>query len=232
MLMATATSRTWWTAAKRWPPPIAMTHTATRFPRAVAKPPPTFTASPARKCHANSGIYMYLYRFYDPSLQRWLNRDPIGEVGGLNLYRFVRNSPITHTDAYGLIMDACEAAKQALAKASDYWAQHPDDEGAALAQAAAYAAMVAACGPSGPPPVPPVVCPVLPAPRPVFNPYGGNPGNNRTFCQNHPWACGGIAVGIGVGIACVLQPEVCAGAVEIGIIIARSAAPVAAGAGL
>src|SRR5579875_3248268 len=28
-----------------------------------------------------AGLYYYLYRFYDPNLQRWLNRDPLGEKG-------------------------------------------------------------------------------------------------------------------------------------------------------
>src|SRR5437867_3302681 len=43
---------------------------------------------------ANSGLYYYGYRFYDPNLQRWLNRDPIGESGGINLYEFNYNSPL------------------------------------------------------------------------------------------------------------------------------------------
>jgi RHS repeat-associated protein len=47
-------------------------------------------------------IYYYGYRFYDPGLQRWLNRDPIGELGGINLYRYVKNDPIRRIDALGL----------------------------------------------------------------------------------------------------------------------------------
>ena len=35
----------------------------------------------SKEVHANSGMYMYPYRFYDPTLQRWLNRDPIAEQG-------------------------------------------------------------------------------------------------------------------------------------------------------
>src|SRR5215471_1047739 len=30
-----------------------------------------------------------LYRLYRPDFGRWLNQDPIGEWGGLNLYQFV-----------------------------------------------------------------------------------------------------------------------------------------------
>jgi uncharacterized protein RhaS with RHS repeats len=39
--------------------------------------------------------------FYDPGTQRWLNRDPIGELGGLNLYGFVSNDPLDRLDLFG-----------------------------------------------------------------------------------------------------------------------------------
>jgi hypothetical protein len=39
--------------------------------------------------------------YYDPSLQRWINRDPIGEKGGMNLYQYVGNSPLARTDPNG-----------------------------------------------------------------------------------------------------------------------------------
>jgi RHS repeat-associated protein len=52
--------------------------------------------------HANSGLYYYGYRFYDPNLQRWLNRDPIEEHGDYNLYRFCFNGPTDIVDALGL----------------------------------------------------------------------------------------------------------------------------------
>jgi RHS repeat-associated protein len=42
------------------------------------------------------------YRFYNPSPGRWVNRDPIGEKGGANLYGFLRNSPIHAIDPRGL----------------------------------------------------------------------------------------------------------------------------------
>jgi RHS repeat-associated protein len=31
----------------------------------------------SKEIHVNSGMYYYGYRFYDPNLQRWINRDPI-----------------------------------------------------------------------------------------------------------------------------------------------------------
>jgi RHS repeat-associated protein len=49
-----------------------------------------------------TGQYYYGYRYYDPNLQRWLNHDPIGERGGINLYRFVENNPVNRVDPLGL----------------------------------------------------------------------------------------------------------------------------------
>lgn len=48
-----------------------------------------------------TGLYCYGYRYYMPGLQRWLNPDPAGAIDGLNLYRMVRNNPLTYKDADG-----------------------------------------------------------------------------------------------------------------------------------
>jgi RHS repeat-associated protein len=55
----------------------------------------------SKEIHVNSGLYYYGYRWYAPSLQRWLNRDPIGEDGGINLYSLVLNDPIDLFDPNG-----------------------------------------------------------------------------------------------------------------------------------
>lgn len=39
---------------------------------------------------------------YDPGLQRWLNRDPLEETAGLNLFSFTENAPISAVDTDGL----------------------------------------------------------------------------------------------------------------------------------
>ena len=49
-----------------------------------------------------SGLDFTLYRAYDPGHARWLNRDPIGEVGGVNLYAYVGGNPISNADPLGL----------------------------------------------------------------------------------------------------------------------------------
>jgi RHS repeat-associated protein len=66
-------------------------------------------------------LYNYRYRYYSPGLGRfvqpdpiiWLNRDPIGELGAINLYGFVHNNPINSVDLHGLsaLGDAWEALK-------------------------------------------------------------------------------------------------------------------------
>ena len=50
---------------------------------------------------AETGLYYYGYRFYHPALMRWLNRDPIEEDGGVNLYGFCGNNGINSVDYMG-----------------------------------------------------------------------------------------------------------------------------------
>jgi RHS repeat-associated protein len=56
----------------------------------------------SKEVHVNSGMYYYGLRFYDPNLQRWVNRDPVSEFGGLNLYGFVFNNSLGGIDPLGL----------------------------------------------------------------------------------------------------------------------------------
>jgi RHS repeat-associated protein len=49
-----------------------------------------------------TGLYYYGQRYYAPRAFRWLTPDPAGTVDGLNLYAFVRNSPVTYVDPTGL----------------------------------------------------------------------------------------------------------------------------------
>jgi RHS repeat-associated protein len=49
-----------------------------------------------------SELYNYGYRYLDTQLGRWLSRDPIAEMGGLNLYGFVGNNGTDKSDKLGL----------------------------------------------------------------------------------------------------------------------------------
>ena len=79
----------------------------------------------SKEYHTPSGLICYLYRYYEPNLQRWLNGDPLAEKGFENIrqplvsrnhdtqnsYTFVRNMSLNAFDASGLytaIVKACE----------------------------------------------------------------------------------------------------------------------------
>ncbi|GLX64766.1 hypothetical protein KMU_28080 [Proteus vulgaris] len=51
----------------------------------------------------STGMYYYGYRYYQPWIGRWLSADPAGTVDGLNLYRMVRNNPVTLHDPDGRV---------------------------------------------------------------------------------------------------------------------------------
>ena len=50
------------------------------------------------------GLYCYGYRFYSPDWRIWLNRDPLEENGGMNLYCFLNNSTVRLVDPLGLVV--------------------------------------------------------------------------------------------------------------------------------
>ncbi len=52
--------------------------------------------------HSRSGLKLTLNRAYKADLGRWLNRDPIREAGGLNLFAYVANNPTLFIDPTGL----------------------------------------------------------------------------------------------------------------------------------
>jgi RHS repeat-associated protein len=62
--------------------------------------PYTYTG---REWDAETGLYYYRARYYDPKVGRFLQQDPIGFAGGdANLYGYVGNSPVNWVDPWGL----------------------------------------------------------------------------------------------------------------------------------
>ncbi|MBI4684007.1 MAG: hypothetical protein HY755_02285 [Nitrospirae bacterium] len=49
-----------------------------------------------------TGLYYYRARYYSPELQRFISEDPIGLLGGINLYAYVDNNPVNFVDPMGL----------------------------------------------------------------------------------------------------------------------------------
>ena len=53
------------------------------------------------------GISFFRNRIYDQTTGRWTQEDPIGVAGGINLYQFNGNNPVSNTDPFGLCVPAC-----------------------------------------------------------------------------------------------------------------------------
>jgi len=68
------------------------------------------TIEAAAKCYRytgkerdeETGLYYHGARYYAPWLGRWINVDPIGIEGGINLYEFASSNPVMKTDNQGL----------------------------------------------------------------------------------------------------------------------------------
>ncbi len=55
-----------------------------------------------REWDRETGLYYYRARYYDPLVGRFVSRDPIGIRGGINVYAYTNNNPLTFTDPLGL----------------------------------------------------------------------------------------------------------------------------------
>jgi RHS repeat-associated protein len=60
-----------------------------------------------KRYDTGTGLNYYGYRFYSPVIERWLNRDPLGEAGGINLYGFVGGDPVNGVDPWGFAPTEC-----------------------------------------------------------------------------------------------------------------------------
>ncbi len=65
----------------------------------------TFRYTGARIDAETNGLYDFRARMYSPVLGRFLQADPAGVQGGMNLYGYVGNDPLNATDPLGLSAD-------------------------------------------------------------------------------------------------------------------------------
>jgi len=120
---------------------LAATYDYGPFGNLLAGQGPAAAANPFRfstKYTDSETNYLYYgYRYYNPNTGRWLNRDPLGEAGGVNVFNACRNDMVDKTDFLGMYEpDGHFYAVFAVARmngisASDsfrlaYYAQYPD----------------------------------------------------------------------------------------------------------
>lgn len=56
----------------------------------------------SKRTDCETDCVYYGKRYYDPSIGRWLTKDPMGSFDGPNQYAFLNNNPLSHYDLYGL----------------------------------------------------------------------------------------------------------------------------------
>lgn len=56
----------------------------------------------SKRVDTETGFVYFGRRYYEPASGRWITPDPIGREGGPNLYAYVLNRTLTHSDLYGL----------------------------------------------------------------------------------------------------------------------------------
>jgi RHS repeat-associated protein len=192
----------------------------------------------SQEIHPATGLYYYGFRYYDPAFQRWLTRDPVYEAGGLNLYQFVGNDPVNRTDRMGLITgpDYYEepedpSCDELLKRIQELIARRGTPEEAIADGSLLEVLMITWIDSCREPDLYTTASdecmeklPEMDAPPPNSEnrssqqPQTAQPPS--TFCSRNPEICIGVGVGIigiGVGATCVLQPELCAIAIRVGI---------------
>ena len=74
---------------------------STSDPTAASDPYSGYNTSAGYLTDWETGLQLLGHRYYDPSAGRFLNRDPIGFAGGVNVYAYVGNSSTARTDSNG-----------------------------------------------------------------------------------------------------------------------------------
>ena len=58
---------------------------------------------PGQYYDSETQLHYNYFRYYDPTLGRYITSDPIGLAGGINTYAYVLNNPVNYIDIFGLV---------------------------------------------------------------------------------------------------------------------------------
>jgi RHS repeat-associated protein len=77
----------------------------------------------ARALDAATGLYYVRNRWYDPQVGRFVSEDPIGLLGGINLYEYAAGNPVMFRDPTGLCHDggAYLTSGYSTGRMPEYW---------------------------------------------------------------------------------------------------------------
>lgn len=70
-----------------------------------------------------TGLHYNRFRYYDPDIGRFVTQDPIGTLGGVNLYQYVDN-PLNWIDPLGLARIPVSVKKKALDENKEFFGEH------------------------------------------------------------------------------------------------------------
>ena len=66
---------------------------------------------PGQYYDQESGLHYNFFRDYDPATGRYIESDPIGLRGGVNVYNYAGENPVSHIDPKGLFTVDKECCK-------------------------------------------------------------------------------------------------------------------------
>ena len=75
---------------------------------------------PGQTFDSETGYHYNWNRYYDPETGRYLTADPIGLLGGVNLYAYVLGNPVNYVDPMGLDIDWLKFARYTNAVSGPY----------------------------------------------------------------------------------------------------------------
>ncbi|WP_025742879.1 SpvB/TcaC N-terminal domain-containing protein [Aquimarina pacifica] len=81
-----------------------------------------------------TGLYYYGARYYAPWMGRWLSSDPAGTVDGLNLFRYVRNNPVSFKDEFGFQTCSPGQFQGFVSEEEQYYEVYLTDENTCLSE--------------------------------------------------------------------------------------------------